>query len=123
VIAPPDSAAKRSGANICPHCGAEPCVPAWRKLVLGPGASAHCEICGFRVGVGIAQAWLAMLPTLLLVALAAFGILTDPVALIVLLALCLAVTFTAYLVWVPLIPDELTNARMVEEARRARLEK
>ena len=98
-------------------------MPAWRKMMLGPGASARCETCLFRVSVGIVQAWLALLPTLLLVAFAAFGILTDPVALVVLLALCLAVTFTAYLVWVPLIPDELTNARMIEEARRARLEK
>jgi hypothetical protein len=37
-----------------------------------------------------------------------------------LLLLCLALTFTLYAVWVPLMPDELTTASMVE-AGRARI--
>ena len=103
--------------NTCPHCGSEPCLPLWRKLCLGPAASAHCQVCGFRVGVDIPKACFAMLPTLLLIIVAAFGILRDPIALVVLLIACLGATFGLYALWVPLLPDELTNARMVETGR------
>jgi uncharacterized membrane protein YphA (DoxX/SURF4 family) len=103
--------------NTCPHCKSEPCLPLWRKLTLGPLSSAYCQVCGYKVGVDIARAWAAMLPTLLLVIAAATGLLRDPVALVVLLLLCLTTTFTLYAAWVPLKPDELTSARMVEEGK------
>jgi hypothetical protein len=106
--------------NTCPHCGTPDCLPLGRKLTLGPAASAHCRVCGFKVGVDVAKACLAMLPTGLLVVVTAFGLLRDPVALIVLLIVCLGVTCILYVAWVPLMPDELTNARMVE-AGRARI--
>ena len=61
-----------------------------------------------------------MLPTLLLVMVAAFGLITDPIALVGLLLLCLAAMFTLYDVWIPLMPDEFTTASMVE-AGRARI--
>jgi prepilin signal peptidase PulO-like enzyme (type II secretory pathway) len=106
--------------NTCPHCGSADCLPLWRKFTLGPAASAQCRICGFKVGVDVAKAWLAMLPTALLVIATAFGLLRDPVTLVLLLLLCLGATFILYAVWVPLLPDELTNVRMVE-AGRARI--
>ena len=106
--------------NRCPHCKSDPCLPLWRKLTLGPASSAHCQTCGYRVGVDIIRAWLAMSPTLLLVVATATGLLTDPVMLIALLFFCLALTFGLYAVWVPLMPDELTTAGMVE-AGRARI--
>jgi len=92
----------------------------WRKLTLGPAGSAHCQVCGYRVGVDIVRAWLAMLPTLLLVIGTVSGLVTDPLALLGLLFLCLILTFTLYAVWVPLMPEELTTAGMVE-AGRARI--
>jgi hypothetical protein len=106
--------------NKCPHCKSDPCLPLWRKLTLGPTGSAHCQVCGYRVGVDVARAWLAMLPTLVLLIAAATGIVTDPIVLLGLLVACLALTFTLYAVWVPLMPDELTTAGMVE-AGRARI--
>ncbi len=106
--------------NTCPHCGAPDCLPVWRKLTLGPSASATCRVCGFKVAVDVVKAWLAMAPTALLVVFTALGALRDPVALIVLLIVCLTVTCILYVAWVPLMPDELSNARMVE-AGRARI--
>src|SRR5262245_35247460 len=106
--------------NVCPHCKADPSLPLWRKLTLGPAASAHCQVCGFRVGVDVARATLAMLPTFLLVVAVVLGILSEPITMIGLLLLCLAVMFGLYLFWVPLKPDELTTPSMVE-AGRARI--
>jgi hypothetical protein len=109
-----------SGVNTCPHCGSADCLPLWRKLTLGPAASARCRMCGFKVGVDVAKACAAMLPTGLLVIITAFGVLRDPVTLVLLLVLCLGVTFVLYVTWVPLMPDELASPRMVE-AGRARI--
>jgi hypothetical protein len=106
--------------NTCPHCKADPCLPLWRKLTLGPISSANCQVCGYRVGVDVVRAWLAMLPTLLLVVATATGFIRDPVLLVGLLFVCLTATFTLYAAWVPLMPDELTNPSMVE-AGRARI--
>jgi hypothetical protein len=61
-----------------------------------------------------------MLPTFPLIIFAALRWLTDPVALLVLLVLCLAVTFLLYAAWVPLVPDELSNPQIVA-AGRARI--
>lgn len=103
--------------NTCPHCGATPCLPIWRKLTLGPAGSARCQVCGCRVGVDVVKACLALLPTLLLVILVALGVLHDPVMLVLLLVICLGVTVTVYAVWVPLVADELSNADMVKTGR------
>ncbi len=108
------------GANTCPHCGTTECLPLWRKLSLGPAASTQCRVCGFKVGVDVAKACAAMLPTGLLVIVASGGLLRDPVTLIVLLIVCLGVTCVLYAAWAPLMPDELTNQRMVQ-AGRARI--
>ena len=106
--------------NVCPHCKADPCLPLWRKLCLGPMSNAHCQVCGYRVGVDVTRAWLAMLPSLLVVVIAAAGVLRDPTLLVPMALICLAATAILYTVWVPLLPDELTNASMVE-AGRARI--
>lgn len=103
--------------NTCPHCGADPCLPLWRKLCLGPAASARCQVCGYRVGVDVAKASLALLPTFLLVIIAALGALHGPVMLVLLLAICLGIMFGLYALWVPLVVAELTNARMVAAGR------
>jgi hypothetical protein len=106
--------------NTCPHCGSEPCLPLWRKLCLGPAGHAQCQVCGCRVGVDVAKACLAMLPGFLLVVVAGFGLVRGPVALVVLLVVCLAAVFMLYAVWVPLMADELSNATIVA-AGRARI--
>lgn len=103
--------------NTCPHCGSPDCLPLWRKLTLGPAAHAQCRVCGFKVGVDVAKACVAMLPTGLLVIVSAFGVLQDPVALVLLLVLSLGVTFILYAAWVPLMPDELVSQSMVDAAR------
>lgn len=61
-----------------------------------------------------------MLPTFLLIIVAAVHWLTDPVALLALLMLCLGVSLLLYATWVPLVPDELTNPQIVA-AGRARI--
>lgn len=104
--------------NICPHCKADPCLPLWRKLTLGPLSSARCQTCGYRIGVDIARALVAMAPTFFLVVLTTGGFLSDPLTLMGLLIVCLTLMFALYALWVPLHPDELTTASMVEEGRR-----
>jgi hypothetical protein len=106
--------------NVCPHCKADPCLPLWRKLLLGPMSSAQCQVCGYRVGVDVTRAWIAMLPSLLVVGMAVAGVLRDPTVLAPAALICLAATAILYIAWVPLLPDELTNASMVE-AGRARI--
>jgi hypothetical protein len=106
--------------NKCPHCDADPCLPLWRKLALGPTSHARCQVCGFRVGVDVDKALLAMAPSFLLIILVVLRVVTDPVFLVVAGMTCLCVSGVLYAEWVPLMPDELSNARMVE-AGRARI--
>ncbi|WP_143036392.1 hypothetical protein [Collimonas sp. OK242] len=103
--------------NLCPHCKSESCLPLWRKLCLGPAGTACCRICGCKVGVDVSRSCLAMLPTLLLVIMASFGLVRDPVTLAASLLLCLVCTFALYAAWVPLRPEELTSANMVAIGR------
>jgi hypothetical protein len=103
--------------NICPHCKSESCLPLWRKLCLGPAGTACCQICGCKVGVDVARACLAMLPTLLLVIVAGFGLVRDPIALAISLLLCLACMLALYALWVPLRPEELSNPNIVASGR------
>lgn len=106
--------------NTCPHCKADPCLPLWRKLCLGPASSAACQVCGCRVGVDVVKACMALLPTFLLILVAGFGLLRDPIALIGLLVSCVAATTGLYALWVPLVADELTTAQIID-AGRARI--
>ena len=103
--------------NICPHCRAYPCLPFWRRLSLGPAATAHCRECGYRVRVDFYRFWLAALPTLLLIIAISSGVLRSVPAALILLPLCLAFNFIVNSLWVPLRWDELTNASMVQAGR------
>lgn len=74
----------------------------WRKLCLGPASSATCQVCGCRVGVDVTKAGLALLPTFLLILVAAFGMVRDSATLIVLLVACLSATVGLYALWLPM---------------------
>ncbi|HWW03988.1 hypothetical protein [Collimonas sp.] len=69
------------------------------------------------MGVDVARACLAMLPTLLLVIVAGFGLVRDPIALAISLLLCLACMLALYALWVPLRPEELSNPNIVASGR------
>jgi len=103
--------------NRCPHCGGEPCLPLWRKLTLGPGGRASCQLCGLRVAVDVVRAWLVMLPTLMLILVVGLGLMRDVVAMLLLLLLVLGGMFVGYVAWVPLRIDQLSNAAMVQAGR------
>ena len=108
-----------AGPNACPFCGASPCLPLWRKLTLGPSASARCRTCTLKVTAEAGRAWLAMSPTIALVVLVTLRAITSPATLLSLLAACLIVTFALYLFWVRLVPNQITSAAMLETARQA----
>lgn len=103
--------------NFCPHCKADPCLPSWRRLSLGPMATANCQECGYRVRVDFYRFWLSALPTLLLIFAITSGLLRSVPAAMLLLPLCLGLTFLIDAIWVPLRWDELTNASMVQAGR------
>jgi prepilin signal peptidase PulO-like enzyme (type II secretory pathway) len=107
--------------NTCPHCNANPCLPLWRKLFMGPTSTARCQTCGYRVGLDVQRACLAMLPTVVAVIAAAFAAVAGALQALVLIAGLLLLgpilTFMLNDSWVPLRPDELTTASMVEAGR------
>lgn len=103
--------------NTCPHCHGSPCMPGWRKLMLGPVAHTRCRICGYKVGVEPLRAMLVMLPLFLLTLSITAGILRDAVGAVALLLVLLAVCGALYLWWVPLSPREITDKRLVQQAR------
>lgn len=105
------------GSNLCPHCGAQPCLPVWRKLCLGPMASARCRTCGLKVTVAPLQAGLALAPTLLFLVLARLGMLGDLTTTLLLMGASLVGTIIAYVVWVPLALDQISNATIVAEGK------
>ena len=113
-------------ANSCPHCKADPCLPCWRKLFLGPRSTARCRTCGYRVGVDIARALLAELPAwlwiftvvLIIVFTGRWRVLATFFPVVLLSGLVWR--FLLYAFEVPLLPDELTSPSMVE-AGRARI--
>jgi hypothetical protein len=103
--------------NKCPHCGAEPCLPLWRKLTLGPASKAHCRACDCLVGVEALRASAAMLPVFLLIAAVATGLLHDIVAMVVVLAATVAAMFALYASWVPLMPEQISSPTTIEAGR------
>jgi hypothetical protein len=107
--------------NTCPHCNANPCLPLWRKPFMGPTSTARCQVCGYRVGLDVQRACLAMLPTLVAVIAAVIAAIAGALQALVLTAglllLGLILTFMLNDSWVPLRPDELTTASMVEAGR------
>lgn len=103
--------------NRCPHCSAEPCLPLWRKFLLGPRGKAHCRVCDCLVGVEVLRASAAMLPTFLLVIVVAVGLLQNIFAMIDLLLLGLVSMFALYALWVPLMPEQISSPTMIEAGR------
>lgn len=103
--------------NRCPHCSAEPCLPLWRKFLLGPQARARCRVCDCLVGVEVLRASAAMLPTFLLVVLVATGLLQNIFVMVDLLLLGLASMFALYALWVPLMPEQISTPTMIEAGR------
>jgi hypothetical protein len=106
--------------NKCPHCGAEPCLPLWRKLTLGPASKAHCQVCDCLVGVEALRASGAMLPVFLLIFAVATGLLQDISAMLVLLAVTVAAMFALYASWVPLMPEQISSPNTIEAGRARR---
>ena len=103
--------------NKCPHCGAEPCLPLWRKFTLGPASKAHCRACDCLVGVEALRASVAMLPTFLLIGAVATGLLQDIAAMVLLLAVTVAAMFALYASWVPLMPEQISSPTTIEAGR------
>jgi hypothetical protein len=62
--------------------------------------------------------WASLLPLLLLTVSVQIGILSDAVAAVFLLLILLPLCFVLYLVWVPPRPNEVTDRRLVEAARK-----
>jgi hypothetical protein len=89
-------------SNTCPHCHREPCLPAWRKLTLGPNRSVRCTLCGCKVGVESTRATVAMLPVVLLTLSVAVHWLKNAIAAAMLLAVLLPICAMLYVYWVPL---------------------
>jgi uncharacterized protein (DUF983 family) len=106
--------------NRCPHCGAEPCLPLWRKFTLGPSSKAHCRVCDCLVGVEALRASAAMLPTFLLIVAVATGLLQVIATMIVLLGVTVAAMLALYASWVPLMPEQLSSPTMIEAGRARR---
>jgi len=103
--------------NKCPHCGAEPCLPLWRKFTLGPASKAHCRVCDCLVGVEALRASAAMLPTFFLIVAVATGLLQDIPTMLVLLAVTVAAMLALYASWVPLMPEQISSPAMIEAGR------
>lgn len=102
----------------CPHCGLA-ALPAWRKLLLGPAGRTPCRRCGLAVGVAPGPAVLALMPCLLVVAVALTGGGRRPLLLVAATVLALATTGVLHLVSVPLVRRQLTDAAAVRRARQA----
>jgi hypothetical protein len=103
--------------NRCPHCHTEPCLPLWRKFLLGPASKARCRACDCLVGVDVLRATVAMLPTFLLVVVVATGLLQNVLVMISLLLIGFVSMFALYAFWVPLLPEQLSSSSMVEAGR------
>lgn len=99
----------------CLHCGSDPGLSAWQKLLLRPGRSAPCRSCGGRVSVGrwagaLAGALTGLVPILLAVlglALVdrALGSWAQPIAAFIGLGLGALIQVWLYHLLVPLVAD------------------
>jgi len=85
--------------NRCPHCG-NTAFPTWRKLLLGPAATAKCRACGQLIGVDKRKAWLVMLPAILVIVAAPAS--PDLALGLAAIALDVVALFVVYALWVPL---------------------
>ena len=104
--------------TTCPHCGLD-AMAAWRKLALGPVATASCRRCGLKVSTAVPRALIAFVPTLVAVALVLSGLVRAPSVLITIGAVGWLATCWLYLVWVPLVPRQVTRRAAVLAAQAA----
>lgn len=102
----------------CPHCGLD-AMAAWRKLALGPVATSNCRRCGLKVSTAVPQALVAFAPALAAIAIVLSGLVRGPSLLIAIGAIGWLVTCWLYLVWVPLVPRQVTRREAVLAARAA----
>ncbi|CAN7294146.1 hypothetical protein [Rhizobacter sp. LjRoot28] len=102
----------------CPHCGLD-AMAAWRKLALGPVATSNCRRCGLKVSTAVPQAIAAFTPTLVAVAIVLSGLVRGASLLIAIGAIGWLVTCWLYLVWVPLVPRQVTRREAVLAAQAA----
>jgi hypothetical protein len=107
--------------NRCPHCGAEPCLPLRRKLLMWPFNSAPCQTCGLKVGLDPSRAVILVLPIFVLV-VAVLPLMALSGSVLYLIALILMVLSVigfplAIVFWAPLRPDELSWRTKVRESR------
>jgi len=100
--------------TTCPHCGLD-ALSAWRKLALGPAATANCRRCGLKVSAAVPQALLSFVPCVVVLS----GIVRGTGPLIAIGAGGWAFTSVLYLVWVPLVARQVTRQDAVAAARAA----
>jgi hypothetical protein len=90
-------------SNTCPHCGSAPCLSRWRKLLLGPGGSAPCRVCGKGVSVdGTGFKVVLLPPSLFIISLGTGWWGTNLLAAVGILAVMLLVCALIYMYPVPL---------------------
>jgi len=104
--------------TTCPHCGLD-ALSAWRKLALGPAATANCRRCGLKVSAAVPQALLSFVPCVVAIAVVLSGIVRSTGPLIAIGAGGWAFTSVLYLVWVPLVARQVTRQDAVAAARAA----
>ena len=97
------------GPTTCKHCGTTTCLPLWRKLTLGPSGTAHCRVCGLKVGVDVAKAVIALIPAFLILVIPVVALVIAPVALVITFVACLDLSAGLYLFCVPLRVDEFSS--------------
>src|SRR6218665_2660831 len=94
--------------TTCPHCGLD-ALSFWRKLALGPVATATCRRCGLKVSAAVPQGLLSFLPSGVAIAVVLSGAVRGTGALVAIGAVGWAFTSLLYLVWVPLVPRQVTR--------------
>jgi hypothetical protein len=96
--------------NVCPHCRGSPCLPAWRKLLLGPSGSARCLVCGRCVSVEPVRSTVVILPPSLYIVSLGTGWLENLLVAAGLLAGLLLLCALLYVYWVPLTSRPVRDA-------------
>jgi hypothetical protein len=96
--------------NTCPHCGNAPCLPAWRKLMLGPSGSAPCLVCGKCVSVDRVRSTLVILPVSLYIVSLGTGWLKNLLAAVAIFMVMLPICALLYMYWVPLTAGPVRDA-------------
>jgi|SRR5581483_1141471 len=97
-------------SNTCPHCGSTPCLSAWRKLLLSPGGTAPCRVCGKCLSIERVRSTLVILPLSLYIASLGTGWLKNLLAAVAIFVVLLPVCALLYVYWVPLTASPVRDA-------------